>query len=87
MNTQDQDTNTLADFTADPVPFLEKLKHSGQPVLLTVEGKPELVVQDAGSYLAMIDRLETIAAVREGLEDIKQGRLQPAREAMKQVAG
>ena len=86
MEAQHQDMNTLAEFTANPGTFLERLKQNGQPVLLTVEGKPELIVQDADSYLAMMDRLETIAAVREGLEDMKHGRHLPARDALKQIA-
>jgi hypothetical protein len=73
------------DHNADPITdpkggvagFLRALKESGQPIVLTINGKSELAVQDPESYqrlLDLVDRLETIASVRAGMKDIADGR-------------
>ena len=48
--------------------------------MLTVNGKAEIVVQDAKAYQRLLDlaeRLETIEAVREGLASIDRGEGRP----------
>ena len=52
------------------------MKETGNPIVLTVNGKAELVVQDAVSYqklLDFIEKLETIIGIKKGLEDIAIG--------------
>ena len=82
-------TDTLTHFKRDTARFLKRLREGKGPLVLTVNGKAELVVQDAASYQALlerVERLETIAAVREGLEDVAAGRTRPAREALDELA-
>ena len=61
-------------------------------MLLTVNGKAQVVVQDAAAYQKLVeaaaraDREETLAAVREGLADAKAGRSSPARVALGRLA-
>jgi hypothetical protein len=84
-----QETHTLNNFTTDPARFLKKLRRKGGPILLTVEGEVGVIVQDAVSYqrfLELVDRLETIAAVKEGLRDVKAGRTRPARTALREIS-
>jgi len=71
-----RDIHPLTDFKRNTAEFLSQLKTTGQPVVLTINGKAELVVQDARSYqrlLELAERLETIEAVREGLASMKRG--------------
>jgi prevent-host-death family protein len=71
-----QDIHPLTDFKRNTSEFLRQLKESGNPVVLTINGKAELVVQDAGSYQRLFDlaeRLETIQAVKEGLASAERG--------------
>jgi PHD/YefM family antitoxin component YafN of YafNO toxin-antitoxin module len=56
------------------------MKVTGNPVVLTVNGKAELVVQDAESYQKLLDSieyLESIIGIKKGLEDIVSGDTQP----------
>lgn len=72
------DLDSLADFQANVPDRLAQLRETGEPLLLTVDGKAELVVQDAASYqqlLARIDRLEAIVGIRSGLKDYAEGRV------------
>lgn len=80
--------NSLSNFKRNTAEFMQQLKETGQPIVLTVNGKAELVVQDAESYqklLELVERLETIAAIREGLEDMKNGRTRPAEEVFEEL--
>jgi PHD/YefM family antitoxin component YafN of YafNO toxin-antitoxin module len=80
---------SLTSFTSDPERFLERLRQRGEPVLLTQQGEAGVVVQDAAAYqkfLERVDRLETIAAVKESLQDVAAGRTRPMREALAELA-
>ena len=79
----DKDIHPLSDFKRNTPEFIEQLKASGRPAVLTVNGKAQVVVQDAQSYQKLIDSLdrsETLEAIRMGLEDIKAGRTRPVKE-------
>ena len=68
---------SLTAFKRNTTEYMKKIKKSGNPLVLTVNGKAEIIVQDAESYQQMIellDRAETIEAVREGLESVRQGK-------------
>jgi prevent-host-death family protein len=72
----ERDIHPLTDFKRHTSDFLTQLKTTGQPVILTINGKAELVVQDARSYqrlLDLADRLETIQAVKEGIASADRG--------------
>jgi PHD/YefM family antitoxin component YafN of YafNO toxin-antitoxin module len=73
----------LTDFKRHTTEFREQLKKSGLPAVLTVEGRPELVVQDAAAYQKLLDLLEqaeAIEGIRAGLESMKLGQGQPAEQ-------
>jgi prevent-host-death family protein len=75
-----EDIRPLTDFKRSTSELLAQLKQTGRPVVLTINGKAELVVQDARSYqklLDITDRLETIDAVRQGLAAIERGEGRP----------
>jgi predicted transcriptional regulator len=50
-----------------------------------IKGKPELVVQTAEAYQRLLDlaaRQDASEGIRQGLEDVRKGRVRPAREAL-----
>jgi hypothetical protein len=83
-----QDIDSLSHFKRDTVKFIRRLKESGRPVVLTVNGKAEIVVQDAKSFqhlLDLIEQAEAVMAIREGLESMGQGAGVPAEEAFEAI--
>ena len=67
----------LTEFKRKTTEFRKRLRATGLPAVLTVEGRPEIVVQDAAAYqrlLEMIEDAETLAGVRAGLKDMARGR-------------
>jgi PHD/YefM family antitoxin component YafN of YafNO toxin-antitoxin module len=72
-----RDIESLSNFKRNTVKFLEQMKETREPVVLTINGKAELVVQDAQAYQALLDRvdyLETMKAIEQGLQDVKDGK-------------
>jgi prevent-host-death family protein len=83
-----RDIQPLTDFKRHTTNFLRQLKETGQPIVLTINGKAEIVVQDAKSYqklLELAERLETLEGIRSGLEDMKAGRGRPAEEVFEEI--
>jgi PHD/YefM family antitoxin component YafN of YafNO toxin-antitoxin module len=62
-----EDIGSLTDFARNTKAHLKRLKRSGRPELLTVNGKAEVVVQNASAYQRLIESLEKLARKqREG---------------------
>jgi prevent-host-death family protein len=55
-----RDINSLSNFKRDTAAFIRQLKETGEPVILTVNGKPEIVVQDARSYQELRELIERL---------------------------
>ena len=53
-----RDIHSLTDFKQHTPDFVEQLKQTGEPLILTINGKAELVVQDAASYQKLLDLAE-----------------------------
>jgi prevent-host-death family protein len=84
-----QDIHSLSEFKRKTAEFMGRMKQSGHPVVLTINGKAELVVQDAASYqrlLELAERAEMMEFLRESREDIEAGRTEPALEALERLA-
>lgn len=61
-----RDIQSLSTFKRDTAKFVRQMKKTKAPVVLTVNGKAEIVVQDAGSYQELLeakDRMEAIDGI------------------------
>lgn len=79
------DIVSLSDFQRHTKDHLLRLRESGRPEVLTINGKAELVVQDARAYQALLDALdyaEAVAGFRRGLEGIARGEDKDAAEVL-----
>jgi prevent-host-death family protein len=78
-----KDIQSLTTFRRKSRDFMKQLKKSKRPIVLTVNGKAEAIVQDAKAYQRLLDiaaRANDEEAIRQGLDDLKAGRTRPARE-------
>ncbi|MEE8525206.1 MAG: type II toxin-antitoxin system Phd/YefM family antitoxin [Thermoanaerobaculia bacterium] len=68
--------------------LLGRLKESGSPLVLTIDGRAEVVVQDAVAYQKLLDRaehLETVAALKEAIQAVDESKTRPAAEALEEI--
>ena len=79
------DIRSLSDFKRKTSELLDRLKKTGHPLVLTINGRAELVVQDADAYQQLLDRVETSEALQRGFVDVKAGRTKPAREVLRRL--
>ena len=59
-----EDIVSLTDFTRNAKAHLKRLRQTGRPELLTVNGKAEVVVQSAAGYQLLIESLEKLTRNR-----------------------
>ena len=84
-----ENTCSLSVFQQNIKTFLDRLKKTGQPQMVTIDGKTKIVLQDAESYqkiLDRLDRLEALEGIQRGLESMKQGNGHPAEEVLQRLA-
>ena len=78
-----KDIHSLSEFKRNTSEFLERMRGSGHPLVLTINGKAELVVQDAAAYqklLVRVDEMEALDGIKRGLADVAAGRVTPLKE-------
>ena len=80
LNLKD-DIQPLTTFRNNSVKMLKQLRKTGRPIVLTVNGKSEAVVQSAEAYQRLLD-IAALADEREGVrqgdQDATAGRTRPA---------
>lgn len=77
-----KDIQSLSHFKRNTAQVMKQLRDSGSPVVLTVNGKAEIVVQDAASYQRLLERAERaemMEFLRDAKADADAGRTVPAR--------
>ncbi len=83
-----EETRPLKEFKQNPAAVLDSLGRSHRPVILTENGEPRVVVQEAESYQRLLDtinELKCAAGIRQGLADLEAGRLIPVDEAIRAI--
>jgi prevent-host-death family protein len=72
-----KDIQSLTTFRRRSGDFMKQLKKSKRPVVLTVKGKAQAVVQDAEAYQRLLDiaaQHDAYEGIRQGLEEARQGK-------------
>jgi hypothetical protein len=77
-----EDIRSLTDFQRNTKSHLKRLKATGRPEVLTVNGKAELIVQDAAAFEDMLD---AIRGIQRGLDAMKEGTGKPFRQALDEI--
>lgn len=77
-----KDIRSLTDFQRNTKAHLKRLKATGRPEVLTVNGRAELIVQDAAAFEDMLD---AIRGIQRGLDEMKAGKGEPARKVLDRI--
>jgi PHD/YefM family antitoxin component YafN of YafNO toxin-antitoxin module len=71
-----EEIHSLSDFQRNAKQHIMRMKKKRRPIVLTINGKAEMVALDVKSFqemLDIIDRIEAIEGIRRGLESKKRG--------------
>ena len=83
-----REVRSVTEFQRNMKEYVSRLKRKKTPLVLTVNGRAELVVQDARSYqelLEKLDRAEAVAAIKQAMVQFERGEGRPARPALEQL--
>ena len=83
-----EDIQSMTTFRRNPGEFMRRLKKTMRPIVLTVNGKAEAVVQDAVAYQHLLEiaaQADAAEGIRQGLEDVEKGRTRPARDVFEEI--
>jgi PHD/YefM family antitoxin component YafN of YafNO toxin-antitoxin module len=84
-----RDIYALSEFQRNSKDHIRRLKRSGKPAVLTVNGHAEVVIQSAEAYQKLLDSqqlLETIRGISRGLEQAKRGERRPMSVLLEEIA-
>jgi prevent-host-death family protein len=82
------DIDSHSNFKRKTSEFLRQLKETGHPVVLTINGKAELVVQDTASYqklMELAERGEQMTITRRAVAEMEAGLGRPAEEMLAEM--
>lgn len=79
-----EDVKTMTDLEKAPHKIVAQIHETGRPVVITKNGKPDLVILDAASYERRLKTANLAQLLAEGEADIKAGRTQSYDEFIKE---
>jgi prevent-host-death family protein len=80
-----QDIQSLTTFKRNSSGLMKRMKKTGRPLVLTVNGKAEAVLLDAADYQQMASHLDALASIRRGLLQAEKGIGRPADEVFDEI--
>jgi prevent-host-death family protein len=85
-----RDIMSLSTFKRDSNKVMRQMKKTKEPVVLTINGKAAIVVQDAESYqqlLELKERAETVAVLRQRLATLDEKKVRTAEKFFDEFFG
>lgn len=79
------DIHPLDNFRRNAKQHVERLQSTGRPEVLTVDGKPSVVVQDAMAYQQQAEKLAVLEALAESVKQADAGKVHDARKAIRKL--
>lgn len=83
-----KDIYSLTEFQRNAKEHVRHLKETGRPEVLTINGRAELVVQDAEAYQQLLDlaaHAEAIVGIQRGLKGMYEGTGENAESAFESL--
>ena len=75
-----EDIRSITDLKRNTNSVLNQIHKTKRPVILTVNGKAEAVLVDAGEYEKIINAFNLLKLLASAEEDIKEGRFDEAKD-------
>lgn len=79
---------SMTEFKRDTGRWMRRIRKTGKPGVLTVNGRAEAVIMDAASYrkiMEAFEQAEVVEAVQRSMREFEQGRGVPAVDAIKKL--
>jgi len=80
-----EDFKTLAELKKQPEEVLRQVHKTGRPVVITVDGKPDVVILDAATCERKLRAANLARLLAEGEAAIRAGGTRPAEEVFEEL--
>ncbi len=80
-----QDIHSMTTFKRNSSGLMKRMKKTGRPLVLTVNGKAAAVVVDAAAYQEVAQQLDTLSSIRRGLAQARKGVGRPVDEVFDEL--
>jgi len=80
-----EDVQPLSAFRANAAGFLEQVRETKRPIVLTQHGKSAAVVLDVAEYEALVDEVELLRDIREAQAQLARGEGVPHEEVVEDL--
>lgn len=77
-----RDIRPVTEFRANAAQFIEQVRETGEPIILTQHGKGAAVLLDLEAFEAMVEELELLRDIRTARAQIAAGEVVPHATAM-----
>lgn len=81
-------TPTTAEFKQDPELYMEQVKNGSEPLVLTANNKPDVVLLTSEAYYALLDRidlLDSVIGMYKAEGEFERGEGRDAHEALEEL--
>lgn len=80
-----EDVQPLSAFRANAAGFLDQVRATKRPLVLTQHGKSAAVVLDVDAYEALVDEVELVRDIREARAELERGEGIPYDEVIEEL--
>ena len=80
-----EDFVPVSEFKTKAAEWFRRVEKSGAPVIVTQNGRPAGVLMSPEAFDELTERARFVAAVEEGLADVKAGRVMSDAEVVKRM--
>jgi antitoxin YefM len=69
----DEDVKPLSEFRANVASFIDKIRRTKRPLVITQRGKSAAIMMDVTEYEALLEKLELLSDIQVAESQVKQG--------------
>ena len=70
----DQDIRSLSEFRANITSFIDDMKKTKRPLVITQHGKSSAVMIDVGEYEALLEKMELLSDIQTAEDQLRDGK-------------
>lgn len=82
----DEDVQPVSEFRQNAARFVQQVRETRRPLVLTQHGKSAAVLLDVEEYERLLDQIDVVRSVAEGLAEIQRGEAMPHEEVVARLA-
>jgi len=80
-----RDIQPVSEFRSNAAKFIDQVRQTKEPVIITQHGRGAAVLVDVDSYQDLLERIELLTALLEGLESERKGKTRAHVDVVKEL--